>query len=118
MKLEGEQALLRMHLSNFAKWHTGPLYEALVAKARREHLAGATVLSGVYGYVDRGRLLGEHLNALRVERPVVVEIVDQEPNLQRFLETAEPMLAGHHLIVTLERAHVLHYRAREKGAAT
>ncbi|MGH7742519.1 MAG: DUF190 domain-containing protein, partial [Candidatus Eiseniibacteriota bacterium] len=94
MRLEGEQCLLRMHLSNFARWHTGPLYEALVGRARKENLAGATVLSGVYGYVERGRILGEHPNALQVERPVVVEFVDQEDVLRRFRAQAEPMLMG------------------------
>lgn len=118
MKLEGEQVLLRMHLSNFAKWHMGQLYEALVGRARGEHLAGATVLSGIYGYVDHGRVLGEHPNALQVERPVVVEIVDEELKLQRFLELVEPMLTGHHVLVTLERAHVVHYRGGEKGVRT
>jgi hypothetical protein len=118
VKLEGDQVLLRMHMSNFVKWHTGPLYEALVGKARKEHLAGATVLSGMFGYVDRGHILGEHPNALQVERPVVVEIVDEEEKLQRFLETVEPMITGHHVLVTLERAHVVHYRGGEKGAAS
>jgi len=118
VKLEGEQVLLRLHLSNFAKWHMGPLYEALVGKARHEHLAGATVLAGVYGYVDHGHILGEHPNALQVERPVVVEIVDQEEKLLRFLEMVEPMITGHHVLVTLERAHVVHYRGGEKGSAS
>ena len=118
MRLEGEQVLLRMHLSNFAKWHTGPLYEVLVGKARREQLAGATVLSGVYGYVDRGRILGDHPNALQVERPVVVEIVDEEDKLRRFLASIEPMITGHHVLVTLERANVVHYRGGVKGAAS
>jgi hypothetical protein len=118
VKLEGEQVLLRMHLSNFAKWHMSPLYEALVSKARGEHLAGATVLSGVYGYVDHGHFLGEHPNALQVERPVVVEIVDEDAKLQRFLELVEPMVTGQHVLVTLERAHVVHYRGGEKGVRT
>ncbi|MFI5370590.1 MAG: DUF190 domain-containing protein [Candidatus Eisenbacteria bacterium] len=118
MKLEGEQVLLRLHLSNFAKWHTGPLYEALVGRARKEHLAGATVLSGMYGFVERGRFLGERLRALQVERPVVVEIVDREEALQRFLDGIEPMLAGQAVLVTMERAQVVHYRSGGKGAAS
>jgi PII-like signaling protein len=118
VKLEGEQVLLRMHMSNFVRWHTGPLYEALVGRARREHLAGATVLSGIYGYVDRGRILGEHPNALQVERPVAVEIVDREESLLAFLATVEPMLAGHPVLVTLERAHVVHYRGGDREVAS
>ncbi len=118
MKLEGDQVLLRLHLSNFARWHTSPLYEALVGRARKEHLAGATVLTGVYGYVDRGRILGEHVHGLQVEHPVVLEIVDSEENLQRFLAAVEPMLAGHAVRVTLERARVVHYRGGGKETAS
>ena len=110
MKLEGENLLLRIHLSNFDKWHTGPLYEAIVGRARREHLSGATVLSGIDGYVEHGGILGEHPGRLQVERPMVVEIVDQEAALCRFLETIEPMVRGHRARITLERAHVVHYR--------
>jgi uncharacterized protein len=117
VKLEGEQVLLRLHLSNFAKWHTGPLYEAIVERARKEHLAGATVLSGVYGYVEQGRILGDHPNALQVERPVVVEIVDTEGHLEGFLVAIGPMLAGQTVRVTLERAHVIHYRGGREGRA-
>ncbi len=110
MKLEGEQVLLRMHMSNFETWHLGPLYEALVGRARKEHLAGATVLGGTYGYVERGRLLGEHAGGLREEHPVVVEIVDTDEAVRAFLERAAPMLEGRPVRVTLERAHVVHYR--------
>jgi len=110
VKLEGEQVLLRIHLSNFARWRLGPLYEALVARARKDQLAGATVLSGAYGYVAGGRLLGEHPNALQVERPVVVEIVDGDEALCAYLEAVRPLLDGQHALVTLERAHVVHYR--------
>jgi PII-like signaling protein len=110
VKLEGEQVLLRIHLSNFEKWHGGPLYEALVDRARREHLAGATVLAGFQGYVEHGRMLGDHPNAVQVERPMIVEIVDQEETLQRFLIGIESMLEGHAVRITLERAHVVHYR--------
>ena len=117
MKLEGEQTLLRVHLSSFEKWHTGVLYEALVEKARRERLSGATVLAGVEGFFGDGPMLGEKRHLLRLERPVVVEIVDAEEALQRFLATVEPMLRGRPVLVTLERARVVHYRGGE-GAGT
>ena len=110
MKLEGEQVLLRIHLSNFVRWHGRPLYEALVEKARREHLAGATVLTGMAGYLGKGPLLGEQPFALQVERPVVLEIVDRAESIDQFLDRAAPMLEDHPVLVTLERAHVVHYR--------
>ena len=105
-----------MHLSNFLKWRTQPLYEALVEQARRRRLSGATVLSGMAGYVGRGPVLDAR-GTLQVERPVVLEIVDEEEKLRRFLEAVEPMLEGHAVLVTLERAHVVHYRGGPEGAA-
>ena len=111
MKLEGEQVLLRIHLSNFVKWHSQPLYEALVGRARKEHLSGATVLAGKAGYLGTGPLLGEHPLALQVEKPVILEFVDSEEALERFLESIGPMLEGQPVLVTLERAYVAHYRS-------
>jgi len=113
VKLEGEQVLLRLHLSNFARWHTAPVYEAVLNKARKLHLAGATVLSGMYGYVERGHILGERSRLFQIERPVVVEIVDREEALRELLAAIEPMLAGHAARITMERAHVVHYRGGE-----
>ena len=115
MRLEGEQTLLRIHLSNFTKWHTQPLYEALVERARRGHLSGATVLKGLWGYFGTGPVLGQHPNALQVEQPVIVEIVDSTEKLNRFLEEVEEMLVGKPVLVTTERARVIHYRAGGRG---
>jgi PII-like signaling protein len=114
LKLEGEQALLRLHVSNFVKWHGRPLYEAIVEKGRRERLSGATVLTGLAGFIGVGPLLGPHLFALREERPMVVEFVDRTETLDRFLDTVTPMLVGQPVIVTLERAHVVHYGGGSK----
>jgi len=116
MKLEGEQGLLRIHLSNFVRWHGLPLYEALVGRAHRQRLSGATVLTGMAGYFGSGPLLGEHPFALQVERPVVIEIVDREEALENFLDGAAHMLEGHPVLVTLERAHVVHYRGGSQPA--
>jgi len=116
MKLEGEQVLLRIHLSNFVRWHGRPLYEALVEKARKEHLSGATVLSGMTGYFGEGPLLGEHPFAVRFERPIVIEIVDSQEAIDRFLDGAASMLEDHPVLVTLERAHVVHYRGGARPA--
>lgn len=113
MKLEGERALLRIHLSNFLKRRGRPLYEEIVERARRENLAGATVLAGTSGYFGGGPILGDHPEALAVERPVIVEIVDDSAALDRFLDGVEPLLRDQPAIVTLERARVLRYGGRD-----
>ena len=109
MKLEGERALLRIHLSNFLKRRGRPLYEEIVETARRERLAGATVLAGTSGYFGSGPMLGDHPQALAVERPVIVEIVDDFVALERFLDGVEALLRDEPAIVTMERARVTRY---------
>ena len=46
-------------------------------------------------------------------REVVVEIVDTQEKIERFLDLIEPMLLGG-AIATLERAHVVLYRHPEQ----
>jgi len=109
MKLEGERTLLRLHLSNFLKRRGRPLYEEIVETARRERLAGATVLAGTSGYLGNGPILGDHPGALAVERPVIVEIVDDPVALDRFLDGVEALLRGQPVMITMERARVARY---------
>lgn len=116
MKQVEEHGLLRLHLTNFERRHGQPLHEAIVGRARHEGLAGATVLAGSSGYVGAGPILGMHPGGLAVERPVIVELVDQFRVLDRFLDGLEPLLAGHAVIVTLERAGVVG-RAQGQGGA-
>jgi PII-like signaling protein len=109
MKLEGERTLLRLHMSNFLKRRGRPLYEEIVETARRERLAGATVLAGTSGYFGSGPILGDHPGALAVERPVIVEIVDDSAALERFLDGVEALLRGQPVMITMERARVARY---------
>lgn len=64
MKLEGENTLLRVYLDKFQKLHHRPLYEAIVEMARKEHLAGATVLEGIEGFGQSGGFCGTANGAL------------------------------------------------------
>jgi PII-like signaling protein len=44
--LPEDAALLRIFIGESDRWNHQPLYEAIVMKAREQHLAGATVLRG------------------------------------------------------------------------
>ena len=57
MKLEGEQTLLRVYLRNTDKqgWFSPPAAESLTQRARRDGLAGATILRGVLGGIFGGK---------------------------------------------------------------
>jgi hypothetical protein len=114
MKLEGEQVLLRVHLRNTDQSGWRNAADALVERAQHENMAGATLLRGIYGLDMDGRLLESGRWSLVEHLPVVVEVVDSARNIGRFLQSvAETIAEG---IITLERAHVMLYRASAAAA--
>jgi len=112
MRLEGEQVLLRVHVSNHVRWHGRPLYEVLVERARHQQLAGATVLAALAGYVGTELSPESHGFTLGSAHPMVIEIVDAAEAVERFLASAGDLLATQPVLITTERAHVVHYRSR------
>lgn len=50
MHIPDEAVRLRIYVGESDRWEHGPLYEAIVLKAREQHLAGATVLRGPLGF--------------------------------------------------------------------
>jgi PII-like signaling protein len=109
MKLEAEQVLCRFHLSNLVRRGSEALYAWIVETARREDLQGATVLKGFMGLRSDGSLLVENPWALTQEVPVIVEVIDGPRHLERLLALVEPSFKDG--TITLERAHVVLYRA-------
>jgi PII-like signaling protein len=100
--------LLRVYLGEDDLWHSRPLYEALVLKARELHLAGATVLRGPMGFGARSLLHTAKVLRLSQDLPVVVEIVDRREKIDQLLPYVE-MMVGESL-VTLEEVEVLRLR--------
>lgn len=109
MRLDSEQVLCRLHLSSLARHQDQPLYQWIVQVARREGLQGATVLKGIFGFQLGGSLLRAGPWTISPNLPVVVEVVDGPRHIGRLLALVEPALRRG--MVTLERAHVLFYRA-------
>jgi len=109
-----EGKLLRIFIGEQDKWHGQPLYEAIVHLARREGLAGATCLKGFLGYGAKSHLHTAKLLRLSEDLPIVIEIVDSEEKIQRFLPQLDAMIQDG--LVTLERAEVLVYRTAQTAA--
>ena len=114
MKLEAEQVLCRIHLSNLVRHGGEPLYEWIVETARQEDLQGALVLKGVMGLRADGTVLQESSWSVAQELPVIVEVVDGPRHVERLLARVEPAMRQG--TITLERAHVALYRAAEPGS--
>ncbi len=113
MKLEAEQVLCRVHLSNLARHGSEPLYEWIVEAARREDLQGATVLKGFMGLQPDGTIVQERAWAVAQEVPVIVEVVDGPRHVEKLLAKVEPAMRGG--TITLERAHIVLYRGSDAG---
>ncbi len=109
MQIPRDSVLLRIFIGESDRWKHRPLHEAIVLKAREMHLAGATVLRGPMGFGKSSRLHTAKILRLSMDLPMVIEIVDDEEKIQRFLPLLEEMMGGG--LVTLEKVKVLHYRA-------
>lgn len=116
MQIPREATRLRIYLGESDRWHHGPLYEAIVLKARERHLAGATVLRGPMGFGKTSRLHTAKILRLSMDLPMVIEIVDAPEKIQAFLPELDTMMTGG--LVTLDPVQVISYRAQDAEAQT
>src|SRR6185437_3633017 len=111
MQIPREAVLLRIFLGENDQFHRLPLHEAIVLKAREMHLGGATVLRGQIGFGHSSRIHTSKFLRLSQDLPVVVEIIDSQEKIDRFLPVLDGMMASG--LITMERAEVLQYGAEE-----
>lgn len=115
MTLEKNSKLLRIFLGEYDKYKGQPLYEALVLSARKQGIAGATVIRGILSYGASSRIHAAKLLDLSLDLPLIVEIVDTQEKIDQFLETVNPMIeeAGCGALITIEAAEVIQYKPRK-----
>ncbi len=114
MKVPGQAILLRIYTDEHALLGDRPLTDVIVQRARDARLAGATVLRGSKGFGQAARLHDHRPFGLNDNFPVVIEIVDEEPQLRAFLPTLDDLKdIG---LVTFERVEVLRYGGHHTGA--
>jgi Uncharacterized conserved protein len=107
MPLSRDAVLLRIFIGEDDKAGHKPLYEAIVLKAREMHLAGATVLRGPMGFGHSSRLHTTKILRLSQDLPLIIEIVDSEEAITKFLAAIEPIMGSG--LVTLEKVKVIQY---------
>ncbi|MEW6400971.1 MAG: DUF190 domain-containing protein [Chloroflexota bacterium] len=113
MQLPQEGSLLRIFIGEADKHNHRPLYEWIILQAREQGLAGATALRGMMGFGANTRQIQTfRFDTLSEDLPIIVEIVDTQEKLEKFLELIEPHIkAG---LVTLEKARIKVYRFEKK----
>jgi len=115
MDLVGEKVLLRVYLQSADRAPHTPTHERIVAAARKQRIAGATVIRGILGAGYHG-VIKQSRWAIVEHVPVIVEIVESAERIAQFIQGPldEIMIGG---MLTLERAAVIMYRPRARGPA-
>jgi len=108
MQLPSNGQLLRIFIGESDKHEGQPLYEWLVIKAKKQGLAGATVLRGLMGFGANSRIHTSKILRLSLDMPIVVEIVDTPEKIKTFLDSIETVVTEG--LVTLEKAVVHIYK--------
>jgi PII-like signaling protein len=114
MEIPHESLLLRVFIGESDRFEGKPLYEAIVLKAREQHLAGATVIRGAMGFGRSSRIHTSKILRLSYDLPLVIEIVDSEEKINAFLPILDAMVGGG--LVTVEKARVVFYRTGKESA--
>jgi PII-like signaling protein len=113
MQIPKQAVLLRIFIGENDRAGGSPLYEAIVLKAREQHLAGATVLRGPMGFGASSRLHTAKILRLSEDLPLVIEIVDSEDKINAFLPTLDAIMTSG--LITLEKVQVHHYGTGAAG---
>lgn len=102
-----QATLLRVFVGESDRHDGMPLYEAVVLKARKMQLAGATVFRGPAGFGQSSRMHTVETLLIPSELPLIIEIIDSDDAINRFLPALEEMMPGG--MATTEKVEVLQY---------
>jgi PII-like signaling protein len=112
MELSRDSKLLRVFIGSTDKIGHQPLYEAIVFAAKKNGLAGATVIKGIMSYGASTLVHTAKLIEISVDMPIVIEIVDHEARINDFVGIISDMMEEANCggLITLEKAEVLYYK--------
>ena len=83
------------------------------SEARKNGLAGATVLRGLEGYGAHSQLHKARILRLSTDLPVVIEIIDVREKIEAFLPLIDEVIDEG--LATLEKVEIRFYRSRAKN---
>jgi uncharacterized protein len=113
--IEGKQILLRLYIGELDHFDRGGplgkvgLYQEIMERAFKMGIAGCTVFRAVTGYGASSIVHKTHL--FSSDAPLVVEVVDSNEHIQKFIREIKPILSG--ALVTEHQVTVHRYSAKE-----
>ena len=106
-KIQAHVKRLRIYIGEADSWEGKSLFRALVLKAKELDLAGASVFHGCMGYGANSRIHTSSLIDLSADLPILIEIIDSEEYIQKFLPYLDVMVKEG--LVTIEDAEVIKF---------
>jgi PII-like signaling protein len=107
MQIPRDAVLLRIFIGESEREHGKPLFEAIVLKARELQMGGATVLRGPMGFGRSSHLHTAKILRLSEDLPMIIEIVDSQEKIDKFLPVLDTMMGSG--LITVEKVQVLQY---------
>lgn len=116
MENNTQAGILRIFISSTDHTDHSPLYEDITFRAKKEGLAGVTVLKGMLGYGASSVIHSTKFWELSEKVPTVVELIDDEHKLLHFYNQIRPLLESmkYGCLVTIEKTNVLLYKSGQK----
>lgn len=113
MTLETDSRLLRVFIGELDKVGHQPLYEAIVFAAKKQGLAGCTVLRGLMAFGASSHVHTAKLIEISQDLPIIIEIVEHEEKINQFVKTIDDLMnkAACGGLITIEKATVLYYKS-------
>lgn len=115
MDLTKEIKLLRIFMSNTDKFKNKPLYEVLIYAAKKQGIAGATVLKGIMGYGASSVINSIRFWEVAEKLPIIVEIIDEAEKIEKFYNSIKPYFdkIDKGFLITIEKQHVVYCKRSE-----
>jgi uncharacterized protein len=116
MQPEEQSKLLRIFIGEIDKVEHTLLYEAILYAAKKQGIAGATVLRGIMSYGASTQIHTAKLIDISEDLPIVIEIIDNEDNINKFLPVVKQLLeeCGRGGLITIEQVNVLYNKPKIK----
>jgi len=103
--LKGKGKVLSIYIGEKYKYKRNPLYKELVMLAKKEGLAGATVIRGIEGFGANSKLRSADILRLSFDLPVIVQIIDTEEKIMKVLPKIKEMVSTG--LITMEDVDVI-----------
>lgn len=105
MRVPTQGKIVRIFVEEKDIWQGKPLYEQIVLLAKKQGMAGATVMKGFMGFGRKNHMHTAKLLELSEDLPMIVEIVDSSEKITRFVAAIDSII-GERLVV-IENAGII-----------